>query len=425
MNNTLRATGPQTPNGEVTVSGAKNAATRMLAASMLTDSEVTLLDFPTELVDARYKANFIEAIGGKVLFDPDASTAKITSADLSARKLEDYNFPIRTTYLLAAGQLMRENKAFIPYPGGCKLGERKYDLHIMVWEQFGCTVKENPDCIEITGTLKGANIHFPISTVGGTENAILCASVAEGKTTIHNAYVTPEITNLIELLRLMGAQINVDGTSHIEIQGVQKLNGASIRVVPDRIEAITWIIFAAITGGKIIVNNVPFDLMQIPLAHLRISGLDYMSNSSSAYVGPDLISETGLQPFEIACGTHPGVISDMQPFYVMLALHSAGRSKVFDYRYPDRTAYLEQLAKSYVNDALSWKNGEITINGKQEIKGATMSSTDLRGSMAMVMAAFTAQGESEVKRCDMALRGYDQLGKKLKRLGLKFEITEE
>lgn len=413
--------GPQKPNGEVTVSGAKNAATRMMAAAMLSKQPVKLLDFPTELVDARHKARFIEAIGGQVDLDAKNSIATIDCSALSATELLDYNFPIRTTYLLAAGQLMREDKAFIPYPGGCKLGERKYDLHIMVWEEMGCVVEEKPDYIQITGKMRGANIQFPISTVGGTENALLCAAVAEGKTTINNAYITPEIVNLIELLRLMGAQIEVSGTSYVEVVGVQDLRGASIRVVPDRIEALTWIIFGAMTGGRIHVKNVPFDLMSIPLTHLRMSGLDYLANSDSVYMSPDCISHSGLQPFELACGTHPGVISDMQPFYVMLGLHSSGRSKVFDYRYPERTAYLEELAKAYP-DALSWSHGAITIEGGGKVSGAKMSSTDLRGSMAMVMAAFAATGNSEVSRCDMAMRGYDHLSEKLKNLGLSFHI---
>lgn len=421
MNYIFHAIGPQRPNGEVTVSGAKNAATRMMAAAMLSSQPVKLLDFPTELVDARHKARFIEAIGGKIDLDTKASIATIDCGSLAAVELGDYNFPIRTTYLLAAGQLMREDKAFIPYPGGCKLGERKYDLHIMVWEEMGCVVEETPECIKITGKLTGANIHFPISTVGGTENALLCAAVADGKTVINNAYITPEIVNLIELLRLMGAQIEVSGTSHIEVVGVKDLRGASIRVVPDRIEALTWIIFGAMTGGRILVKNVPFDLMSIPLTHLRMSGVDYLANSNSVYMSPDCIGYSGLQPFELACGTHPGVISDMQPFYVMLGLHSSGRSKVFDYRYPERTAYLEELSKAY-HGALKWSHGEITIEGGGKIQGAKMASTDLRGSMAMVMAAFVATGNSEVSRCDMAMRGYDLFSEKLKGLNLSFHI---
>lgn len=411
-----------TPSGTVRVSGAKNAATRLMAAAMLSDQPVRLADFPTQLIDARHKARFMQAMGCSVEFSEADSLATLKCDTLSPRALEDYGYPIRTTYLLVAGQLRQAGRAFIPYPGGCKLGERKYDLHLMVWEQFGCQVRETPDCIEVEGRLRGAEIHFPISTVGGTENAILCAAVAEGKSVIHNAYVTPEIENLIELLRLMGASIRVNGTSQIEIEGVPDLRGASIRVIPDRIEAITWMVFAAITGGTLTVENVPFALMEIPLIHLRQAGLRYFANEDSVYISPACLGPNGLQPFELACGTHPGIISDMQPFYVLLALHAAGRSKVFDYRYPERTAYLEELQK-YYPQCLAWKSGEITTSGSTQATPASATSTDLRGSMALVMAALTAGAGSCVERVDMALRGYDDLEKKLKILGFKFQTS--
>ncbi|NJM97996.1 MAG: UDP-N-acetylglucosamine 1-carboxyvinyltransferase, partial [Phormidesmis sp. RL_2_1] len=265
----MRIHGPQVPTGVVQVSGAKNAATRLLAAAMLTDDTVGLLNFPTELVDARHKARFIEAIGGEIAFDANVSSAFLDCSKLSSKELGNYDFPIRTTYLLAAGQLHRQGIAFIPYPGGCKLGDRKYDLHLMVWESLGCYVEEKAEHIKVSGYLKGGEIHFPISTVGGTENALLCASVAKGKTQIHNAYITPEIENLIDLLQLMGAKISVQGISRIEVEGVSYLRGATIPIIPDRIEAITWLIFAAISGGDILVENVPFSMMDIPLLHLR------------------------------------------------------------------------------------------------------------------------------------------------------------
>ena len=420
-NLSMQVCGPQVPSGKVRVSGAKNAATRMMAAAMLTDEPVYLLNFPTALVDVYQKACFIEALSGKVKLDKTASSARFDCSQLTPRILDKYDFPIRTTYLLAAGQLLRQGKAFIPYPGGCNLGVRKYDLHLMVWLTLGCHVEEKPDYIEITGQLRGADIHFPISTVGGTENALLCGAIACGTTRIYNAYVTPEIENLIDLLILMGAKIKVSGTSLIEIEGVKYLRGATIPVIPDRIEALTWIIFSAISRGNILVENVPFKLMEIPLLHLKKSGLDFFSSSNSVWVSPESISEYGLQPFEIACGTHPGIISDMQPFYALLALHSVGRSLVVDYRYPERTTYLEQLSQFYPN-AIEWKSGKITINGKKQPTGASVVSTDLRGSMALVLAGIMAIGKSQIGKVHMALRGYDRMKEKLVKLGIKFDI---
>jgi UDP-N-acetylglucosamine 1-carboxyvinyltransferase len=412
------------PKGTVRVSGAKNAATRLLAASMLTDKTIRLLDFPTQLVDVAHKVDFMRAMGAVVELSEAEDLAEIDASGIAVRPLEHYNYPIRTTYLLAAGQLMREEVAYIPYPGGCKLGERKYDLHIMVWESFGCLVEETADCIKIQGHLRAAEINFPISTVGGTENALLCASVAKGRSVINNAYVTPEVDNLIELLRQMGAKIELQGMSRIIVEGQSVLSGASVRVIPDRIEALTWMVFSAITGGDVVVENVPFDLMEVPLLHLQHAGLDFYRNRHSAIVTPSCVGTDGLQPFEVACGTHPGIISDMQPFYVLLALHADGRSKVFDYRYPERTAYLAELSKLYKGQ-LEWKNGEITIHGGVAPTSTdSLLSTDLRGSMAMVMAAFAGAEGSSVVKAGMAMRGYDKLEAKLSALGLKFTINE-
>ncbi|MEO1348082.1 MAG: UDP-N-acetylglucosamine 1-carboxyvinyltransferase [Cyanobacteria bacterium J06635_15] len=418
---TLKVKGPQIPFGSVQVSGAKNAATRLMAAAMLTGDPVNLLNFPTELVDVRHKARFIEAMGGKVTFDIEAATAAFDCSKLVPQELESYSFPIRTTYLLAAGQLLRQGEAFIPYPGGCNLGARKYDLHIMVWETLGCSVEEKENHIKISGYLRGADIHFPISTVGGTENALLCAVIAQGKTRIYNAYVTPEIRNLIELLTLMGARISVTGTSLIEVEGVGHLRGATIPIISDRIEALTWIIFAAISQGEILVENVPFDLMEIPLLHLKKAGLDFFANSTSIWISPKSSASAGLQPFEVACGTHPGIISDMQPFYVLLGLHAQGRSLVVDYRYPSRTAYLEQLSKFYPG-CIQWEPGKIVIHGSKKPVGASVTSTDLRGSMSLVLAGILADGQSQIEKVHMALRGYDRMEEKLAALGINASI---
>lgn len=420
----MKVCGPQVPSGKVRVSGAKNAATRMMAAAMLTDEPVYLLNFPTALVDVHQKARFIEALSGKVELDKTTSSARFDCSQLTPRILDKYDFPVRTTYLLAAGQLLRQGKAFIPYPGGCNLGIRKYDLHLMVWLTLGCRVEEKPGYIEITGQLRGADIHFPISTVGGTENALLCGAIAYGVTRIYNAYVTPEIENLIDLLTLMGAKITVSGTSLIEIEGVKYLRGATIPVIPDRIEALTWIIFSAISRGNILVENVPFQLMEIPLLHLKKSGLDFFSSSNAIWVSPESIPEYGLQPFEVACGTHPGIISDMQPFYVLLALHAAGRSLIVDYRYPERTSYLVQLAKFY-NNCIKNDMGKIIIDGKEShAKAAFVTSTDLRGSMALVLAGIISNGISHIEKVHMAMRGYDKMEEKLTALGITADFEQ-
>lgn len=410
--------GPQTINGTIDVSGAKNSATRILAASLLSSEKVTLRNFPLALEDVKAKIAFMKKMGASFSENPQDSVISVTSERLSFESIKNYSLPIRTTYLLAAGAISKNGHARIPYPGGCKIGSRGYDLHIMVWEKLGCNVIQKEDYIEITGEFRGGNIDFPISTVGGTENAIMCASVAQGSTLIRNAYVTPEVRDLINFLREMGANIELEGSSIIRVKGTGSLlNGTSFSIMPDRIEALTWIILGAITGGRIIVKNVPFETMRIPLIHLREAGLDIFENSNSVLISNDCIGVHGIQPFEIACGTHPGVISDMQSFYALLAMFANGRSIVYDYRYPERIAYADQLAKFSYN-SIKAEPGKIIINGGQPLNSCTAISTDLRGSMALIMAAICAEGESTIEGVELALRGYNNLPHKLDKLGV-------
>lgn len=416
--------GKQTPAGSVSVSGAKNSATRLLAAAMTSAETVRIRNFPTHLVDAEAKIRFMRDLGINVEVNHEQSIVEIATQNIRLHQDMDYDVPIRTTYLLAAGQLVRNGEARIPYPGGCRIGNRGYDLHIMVWRALGCEVTEEVDHIRILGTLRGNTINFPISTVGGTENALICAAVARGDTEIRNAYVSPEVLDLILLLREMGAQIENYGNSLIRVRGCGGLlRGASFKVMPDRIEALTWMIFAVITGGEICVEGVPFEHMQAPLIHLQEAGIDIFRNSHSAWISAHCISHAGIQPFELACGTHPGVISDMQSFYTLLGMKAQGTSRIYDYRYPERIAYARELDK-FSPGAVECEPGKITTRGIRPIKGASVTSTDLRGSMALLMCAFCADGESRVEGVDLALRGYNDLAGKLRSLGLTFELVE-
>ncbi|MCD0486869.1 UDP-N-acetylglucosamine 1-carboxyvinyltransferase [Pedobacter sp. MC2016-14] len=422
-NLTAKIIGGQVPNGKVRVSGAKNASTRLLAAALIADEPVTLMNFPTELVDARYKMDFIEKSGGTVVIDEEKQTVTVDPANYSDRLLSSYDFPIRTTYLLVAGLIKRSGIARIPYPGGCKIGDRGYDLHMMVWEKLGAIVEEKPDYIEIRAPkgFQAGEINFPISTIGGTENALISASTVDGETIIKNAYISPEVESLIEFLRTLGAKIDVVGNSYVKVLGSTNLRGSIFNVMPDRIEAITWIVFGIISGGNITVEDVPFDTMEIPLIHLRHAGIELYRNDKNVIISPECLVNGMVQPFELACGTHPGIISDMQPFYTLLGLYADGTSRIFDYRYPARLKYCEELSKFYQN-GLKWETGAITTFGNSEVLAAEATSTDLRGSMALVMAALLAKGESTIHNVEMALRGYNNLELKLKQLGINIDV---
>lgn len=409
------------------MSGAKNSATRLLAAALLASTPTNLENFPTRLVDVGHNVRFMEGLGVDVSLDHERQTLTISPARLGVSAFDrSADFPIRTTYLLAAGQVLRNGRARIPYPGGCKIGARGYDQHVMVWESLGCAVVETPEALEITGNgFAGGRIEFPISTVGGTENALLCASVARGVTEIRNAYITPEVDDLIDLLRRMGSSIAVFGGSHIRVEGVERLDGVRMAVMPDRVEALTWIVYAIMAGGELRIESVPFSSMEIPFIHLEKAGIDLFRSSWGVYFHPDCLRGGTVQPFELACGTHPGVISDMQPFFVLLGLMADGKSRVFDYRYPERIEYVAELARFCPAGSIEAHPGTITTRGGGPFKSAHACSTDLRGSMSLIMAALCARGTSRVDHVDLALRGYNDLEAKLAVLGVPIEVVDE
>lgn len=427
--------GGTVPNGTVRVSGAKNSATRLLAAALLSDELVQLGNFPTRLVDFSHKARFIRDLGGLVDVDHETQTVSIEAVEFTSRvpTRDQLDVPIRTTYLLTASQLARQKVALVPYPGGCAIGGgpaggRGYDLHIMVWESLGCEVTELFDHIQVVAPngFTGGSIDFPISTVGGTENALLCSSVAAGHTEISNAYITPEIEDLIELLRRMGADITIYGTSRILVEGRGGLlGGALMDVMPDRIEALTWIVYGILSGGSLTIEGVPFAAMEVPLIHLEKAGIDLFRSSSAIHITPDSLLSGAVQPFELACGTYPGIISDMQALFVLLGLCAAGTSRVYDYRYPERTAFVGELAKLVEGPHLKAEVGKITVDGPARFIPGIADSTDLRGSMAVVIAALCAEGRSEIRNVHMALRGYNNLEGKLRTLGADIEIHED
>ncbi|BCS89107.1 UDP-N-acetylglucosamine 1-carboxyvinyltransferase [Pseudodesulfovibrio sediminis] len=399
----------------------------MLAATTLTDEPVVLTNFPTALVDVRHKVRFMRNAGAVVEINDASATLTAQSDGYGEATFAMANglFPIRTTYLLVAGQIRTSGRARIPYPGGCKIGSRGYDLHLMVWRALGCEVNEKPEYIEVIGNgFTGDRINFPISTVGGTENALMCASIAEGTTEIVNAYITPEIEDLIELLRRMGAEIEIFGNSLIKVHGQKILSGARMAVMSDRIEALTWIVYAIMSGGEIRIDNVPFESMEVPLIHIEEAGVDLMKSRTSIYVHPDCLLAGSVQPFELACGTHPGVISDMQPFFALLGLVANGTSRIFDYRYPERIGCVRELAKMCGEGRILGDVGRITTHGAARLKGTRVKSTDLRGSMALVMAGLCAEGDTVVEDVHMALRGYNGLVEKLMGLGVLIEVRE-
>lgn len=392
--------------GVVELSGAKNAALKLLTASVLTSETVELMRSPNGLLDMQVHIAMLKKMG-KTCVEKDGYLKIEENQTITNQLLWDER-SIRNSLLILGSLTTRFGEGRVPLPGGCKLGDRKYDLHIMILEQMGAKVWEEEGylCTKSSGKLKGCDIHLPIRSTGATENAILCGTLATGKTTVWNPHIRPEILDLIEMLQKMGSKIHVYGQKCIVIDGVDELHGVKHTVVPDNMEAITWAIASVITHGDVEIINFPFEHLEVPLVFLRESGMKYYRGENS------LIVRGGRPyPIEISTGPYPGINSDMQPLFAIYGACSQGESRIVDLRFPGRYAYAEELAKMGMKYSI---DGDlIKIHGGSVFKGATVKATDLRAGMALLLAGLVAEGETVIENAWQIMRGYENFSKKL------------
>ena len=308
----------------------------------------------------------------------------------------------------------RFGKARVPSPGGCNLGDRKYDIHLDVLRSFGAEVVEDSGFL-ITSThgkkLVGTDIYLPIRSTGATENALLIATLASGRTRIFNPHIRPEILDLIKFLNSMGANIHVYGQERIEINGVQSLKGSYHNVIPDNMEAITWLIAAGMTGGDIEIDNFPYFDLEVVLAHLRSAGANLYRNDNSL-----IIKNSKCYPLEISTGPHPGINSDVQPLLAAWAAVSNGFSKIIDLRFPGRYQYASEMKKMNVKSEIV---GDLLVidGAASRLKGATVFAHDLRAGAALALCGLAAEGSTTIENAWQIERGYVDFDLKLKQLG--------
>lgn len=395
--------------GQVEVSGAKNAALKLLAATLLTDETVEISHSPNELLDMKIHIGMLENLGKQCFVSGDNLVIK-ENGELK-RDLVWEERSIRNSLLILGALTTRFGEGRVPLPGGCNLGERKYDLHVMLLEEMGAKVWEEGGylCTKVNGQLKSCDIHLPIRSTGATENAIICGSLAKGKTTIWNPHIRPEIIDLIGMLNEMGAKIKAFGQKCIEVVGVPKLRGVKHKVIPDNMEAITWAIASVITNGDIEIINFPFEHLEVPLVFLRESGMKYYKGENSL-----LVRGGSPYPVEISTGPYPGINSDMQPLFAVYGACSQGDSRIVDLRFPGRYAYAKELSKMGVNTTIE---GDILkIHGGTPLYGATVKALDLRAGISLLLAGLAAEGETIIEDAWQIGRGYENLNAKLKRL---------
>ncbi|SOB89951.1 UDP-N-acetylglucosamine 1-carboxyvinyltransferase [Ureibacillus xyleni] len=396
--------------GTVKVSGAKNSAVALIPASILANSTVTIGGIP-EISDAWTLKALLEEIGGEVAFKD--GQMEIDPTQMQAIPLPNGNVKkLRASYYLMGAMLGRFKKAVIGLPGGCFLGPRPIDQHIKGFEALGAKVTNEHGAIYLRADeLVGAKIYLDVASVGATINIMLAAVRAKGRTVIENAAKEPEIIDVATLLTNMGANIKGAGTSVIRIDGVDELHGTKHTIIPDRIEAATFMIMAAAIGDGVTVDNIiPFHLEAIT-AKLREMGVKVVEGEESIFIP----RSDALQAVDVKTLVYPGFPTDVQQPLSVLMTQAVGASKVTDTIYSARFKHIDELRRMNANARV--EGNTAIIQGPTKLHGSKVTATDLRAGAALVLAGLVADGETEIQEIYHIERGYSSLIEKLCSLG--------
>ena len=409
--------------GKIAISGAKNSALPCLAATLLTPETVTLRNVPY-VKDLITQRRLLEDLGATIL-TPELRTHKVT-----ARNIETFEAPydlvktMRASVLALGPLLARFGKAKVSLPGGCAIGTRPIDLHLKAFEELGAEVSlESGDVVAraARGRLTGAELSFEKVTVTGTENVMMAAVLAHGKSVIHNAACEPEIEDLAELLTKMGARIKGAGTSVIEIDGVEELGGAEHTIIPDRIETGTFIVAAAITGGELEITNCNSAHIGAVMDKLREAGVE-IDEADSATLSVRR-SPRGLTARDVTTEPHPHFPTDMQAQYMALMTQAEGTSLITETIFENRFMHASEMIRMGADIHISGNTA--TVRGKTPLTGAPVIASDLRASASLVLAGLCAAGETVIDRVYHIDRGYETIVRKLRSIGADIErITD-
>ena len=398
--------------GEVRVSAAKNAALPLLAASLLSAEPVVLENVP-RLADIATIRTLLERLGTEIE-DRDGHTVVRTPAFRSVEAPYDLVSTMRASVLVLGPLLARAGRARVSLPGGCAIGARPIDLHLKGLERLGAEVTLSQGYVEARAArLKGARIVFDLVTVTGTENLMMAASLAEGTTILENAAREPEVPDLARLLTAMGARIHGAGTERIEIEGVTDLGGARHRIIPDRVEAGTFLVAGAITGGDVTVRDVVPDHLSAVLTKLEATG-------ASVEAGADYvrIRMTGRpRPIDVVTNPYPGFATDMQAQIMSLLGLAEGSSVITETIFENRFQHAAELRR--LGAAIEIEGSRAVIRGVPAYQGAPVMATDLRASASLVLGGLAAAGATEVSRVYHLDRGYEAMEQKLLTLGAR------
>ena len=404
--------------GVIPIAGAKNACLTLMPATLLTDAPLTLTHAP-RLSDIRTMSELLGSLGAEVASLQDGKVLALSSHDLTSHRA-DYDIvrKMRASILVLGPMLARDGHAVVSLPGGCAIGARPVDLHLRALEAMGAELNLRDGYVhaKAPGGLKGARFAFPIVSVGATENALMAATLAKGTTILENAAREPEIVDLAQCLRRMGAQIEGEGTSTITIQGVASLGGATHPVVTDRIELGTYMLAPAIAGGTVECLGGRLDLVQAFADKLQEAGVEVTETARGLRVTRN---SDRLRPVNVSTEPFPGFPTDLQAQFMAAMCSADGVSVLEEHIFENRFMHAPELTR--MGAQIDVHGGTATVTGVERLRGAPVMATDLRASVSLILAALAAEGETVVSRVYHLDRGYENVEDKLGACGAKIE----
>jgi len=411
--------GGTTLNGSVCISGSKNASLPLLAASLLTADKCIFKGIP-HLLDIDNMVKMLSGLGAQVNFQ--GSQMVIQARELrETEKLHLYARKMRASFLLLGPLLVRLGEVCLPLPGGCAIGSRPVDLHLKGLSSLGARFQMEKGLIRASaGELRGCEVALSYPSVGATENIMMAAAAAQGKTTIINAALEPEIVDLANFLNKMGARVTGAGSRVIEVEGNQELHGAVHTVIPDRIEAGTYLIAAAATGGQVHLERVIPEHLRAVIDKLREAGVSIEEGNNELLVGPS----REMRPLRITTGPYPSFPTDLQPQFAALLSVVPGESTITETVFENRFLYTKGLQQMGAQISVDGRTAR--IRGVESLIPAQVEATDLRAGAALVIAGLIAAGRTEVRGVYHLDRGYEKLEGKLTSLGAKISrVTDQ
>jgi UDP-N-acetylglucosamine 1-carboxyvinyltransferase len=405
-------------SGTITVSGAKNAALKIIPAAVLADSPSTISNVP-RITDIEKLLDILRSIGARIEFEGNTVTIDPTTIN-STHPDEKLVKKLRGSIVLVGALLAKYGEAAFSQPGGCLIGARAIDDHLDVFKQFGITEEYREEKYFFTGKPKANKVVLKKMSVTATENAIMAAVLAPGKTQIHVAAAEPEIADLANYLNKMGAKVSGAGTHDITVEGVDSLQGTDYEVMPDRIEAGTFMMAALGTNSEVEIGPITAETMDLVFKRLTDAGAKFeiITKDGKEYI--KTLPHQGLTAESIDTRPYPGFPTDLQSFYAVLMTQAKGESHIFETMFEGRFAYLEEL-KLLRADAQILNPHEFMIKGPTKLFGTTISSKDIRGGAALVLAALIADRETIIEDIEFIDRGYEKIDEKLNAAGASIE----